>query len=207
ISGSDNGTLRLWNAETGASIGSSWEGHTYPIQCVAFLPDGTRVISAALDDPLRLWDVASGVCIRQSETCLWDVRHIALSPDGSKFISYDGYPSASLQLWDLTCNPIGAPIKCRDLDDPIITFFEDDISFSTGADETFRISDEGIMRTQSPGPTERQSKRKDTGIMYKDGYITMMNAPRHTFRLPAEWTVEKWVANRAKIALGFHSGQ
>ncbi|CAG8485615.1 2439_t:CDS:10 [Acaulospora colombiana] len=154
ISGSDDWTLQLWNAETGAGIGSAWDEHIDPIVCVAFSPDGTHVISAERRGSLRLWDVASGVCIGELAANLSHVRHIAFSPDGSKFVSYnDDNPSPSLQLWDLTCNPIGADIECSSLRDHNITFFEDGRPFSLSTGDTFRISDQGIERLGSSPQT------------------------------------------------------
>ena len=40
VSGSDDGTLRLWDAGTGQQIGAPLTGHTGPVASVAFSPDG-----------------------------------------------------------------------------------------------------------------------------------------------------------------------
>ncbi|KAF9457442.1 hypothetical protein BDZ94DRAFT_1314195 [Collybia nuda] len=58
VSVSDDMTIRLWDAATGKSIGSPFEGHTDTIISVAFSPDGTQVVSGSDDNTIRLWDAA-----------------------------------------------------------------------------------------------------------------------------------------------------
>ncbi|KAG6327503.1 hypothetical protein ID866_11587, partial [Astraeus odoratus] len=68
ISGSDDNTVRVWDAERGVQIGSPLEGHTVEghtggVTSVAFSPDGTRIISGSADRTVRVWDVERGVQI------------------------------------------------------------------------------------------------------------------------------------------------
>ena len=58
VSGSDDHTLRLWNADTGQPIGKPLTGHTDRVRAVAFSPDGHRIASASDDKTLRLWNAA-----------------------------------------------------------------------------------------------------------------------------------------------------
>jgi WD40 repeat protein len=59
VSGSDDETVRLWDAATGAPL-QTLEGHTDWIISVAFSPDGKRVVSGSDDKTVRLWDAATG---------------------------------------------------------------------------------------------------------------------------------------------------
>ena len=58
-SGSDDGTVRLWDVATGRQIGAPLNGHTGPVSSVAFSPDGKTLASGSDDGTVRLWDVAT----------------------------------------------------------------------------------------------------------------------------------------------------
>ena len=56
VSGGEDNTLRLWNADTGQPIGTPLTGHTGRVNKVAFGPDGHRIVSAGHDHTVRVWD-------------------------------------------------------------------------------------------------------------------------------------------------------
>ena len=59
LTGSQDGTARLWDAATGKAL-ATLVGHTHMVRGVAFSPDGTRVLTGSDDNTARLWDVATG---------------------------------------------------------------------------------------------------------------------------------------------------
>ncbi|KAJ3855034.1 ribosome biogenesis protein Sqt1 [Lentinula lateritia] len=58
LAGSNDTTLWLWQLPTG-NIMQVFAGHTGPVQCGTFTPDGKRIVSACGDGTLILWDPRS----------------------------------------------------------------------------------------------------------------------------------------------------
>jgi len=52
-SGSADGTIRLWNAETGTAIGEQLTGHEGLVRSVAISADGRRIVSGSADGTIR----------------------------------------------------------------------------------------------------------------------------------------------------------
>ncbi|ATX64619.1 TIR domain-containing protein [Roseinatronobacter bogoriensis] len=99
VSGGIDGTLRLWDAETGAALGEPLHGHEGGFWSVAFSPDGSRIISGGDDGMLRLWDTATGAALGEPQRRQRGlVRCFAFSPDGNRIAGCgrDG----TLRLWD-----------------------------------------------------------------------------------------------------------
>jgi len=59
VSGSNDRTLKVWDAQTGQET-LTLKGHSRSVNCVSFSPDGKRIVSgAALDDTIKIWDISS----------------------------------------------------------------------------------------------------------------------------------------------------
>jgi serine/threonine protein kinase/Tfp pilus assembly protein PilF len=98
-----NTKLRHLRAEAAALLRIQdhrcFQRHNQMVRSVVFSSDGTRTLSAADDQTLRLWDVASGKELRRfmgHDSWIWSV---ALSPDGRRALS--GSRDMTLRLWDV----------------------------------------------------------------------------------------------------------
>jgi len=60
VSGSDDNTIRIWNAETGHAVGKPLEGHTRGVTSVAYSPDGRHIVSGSDDKTIRIWNAETG---------------------------------------------------------------------------------------------------------------------------------------------------
>jgi WD40 repeat protein len=101
VTGSDDGSLWLWDLDKGSVLRTFEGGHGHKsggVYAVAVMPDGTRAISGGADDVLRIWDLASGRELRTLSGHTDTVYSVAVSADGKRILS--GSADATARLWD-----------------------------------------------------------------------------------------------------------
>ena len=98
ISASYDGTLKVWDMETGIET-RTLKGHTSGISSVSVTPDGFRAISGSFDGTLKIWDIEIGVEIRTLKGHTAGVISVSVTPDGRRAIS--GSIDSTLKLWDI----------------------------------------------------------------------------------------------------------
>jgi len=96
VSGSTDGTLRVWDLETGETL-RTFEGHSRVVNTVAVV-DGCRVVSGSDDKTLRVWDLETGEILRIFKGHWLGVTAVAVV-DGHRVIS--GSSDRTLQVWNL----------------------------------------------------------------------------------------------------------
>jgi WD40 repeat protein len=98
VSASSDGTLRVWDLETGRPL-TTMAGHTSDVNACAVTLDGRRVVSASADQTLKIWDLESGRALATLAGHTDSVSACAVIRDGRRMISasWDG----TLKVWDL----------------------------------------------------------------------------------------------------------
>ncbi|KAK0731912.1 quinon protein alcohol dehydrogenase-like superfamily [Lasiosphaeris hirsuta] len=96
-SGSEDETIRIWDAKSGKEV-RKLEGHSGWVSSVAFSPDGSRIASGSWDETIRIWDAKSGKEVRKLEGHSNWVSSVAFSPDGSRIAS--GSADETIRIWD-----------------------------------------------------------------------------------------------------------
>jgi WD40 repeat protein len=81
VSGSEDGTLRLWSAENGSETGVL-KGHEGGVLCAAFGATGKVIVSGGRDNTVRMWDVQGSRCLMTLKEHSFSVYGVAVSPDG-----------------------------------------------------------------------------------------------------------------------------
>ncbi|KAF5332389.1 hypothetical protein D9758_017365 [Tetrapyrgos nigripes] len=111
VSGSDDRTVRIWDAQTGTAIGEPLQGHEDEVLSVAFSPDGARIVSGSYDRTVRIWDAQTGTAIGEPLQGHEDwVQSVAFSPDGARIVS--GSYDRTVRIWDAqTGTAIGEPLQ------------------------------------------------------------------------------------------------
>ena len=141
VSGSYDGTLRLWDVETGQII-ATFPGHTDEVTSVSFSPDGSMIASSAWDDRVKLWDVATGTNLAslKDELLSRGVTSVSFAPDGSMIAS--GAPDGTT-LWDVaTGTNLGYIPDAAGWGVTSVSFSSDSKTLATGSREgTVRLWD------------------------------------------------------------------
>ena len=99
ISGSDDSTIRVWDAKTGVVVGVPLEGHIARVWSVAYSPNGQDIVSGSDDGTIRVWDAKTGTLVGEplkGHTSY--VYAVAYSADGQYIIS--GSSDKTIRVWD-----------------------------------------------------------------------------------------------------------
>ncbi|THH14174.1 hypothetical protein EUX98_g9637 [Antrodiella citrinella] len=215
--GSDNGFVYLWDADTGerkhhlkvhASVGlvlafspmgnrlvcvvtKGWiwdpvsgqqlgmiEGHVDGIvSCMAFSPDGSRILTGADDQTARVWSSENGeelVTLREHTAAVWAV---AWSPD-SQYVATGG-----LDETIVVCNSYSGEIihLLRDRPSPVTTLlWTEDLLIAGAADGTVRLWNDktGAFVAELQGHIDRVN----TTVLAKGGVNVVSSAEDGTIR-------------------------
>jgi F-box and WD-40 domain protein 1/11 len=108
VSASGDGRLIVWDVRTGARM-RTLEGHERGLACVAFESgngeggggegQGEMIVSGSNDCTIRIWDAATGACVRTLTGHTALVRALACDPATGRLVSasYD----RTIKVWDL----------------------------------------------------------------------------------------------------------
>lgn len=84
-----DGTPGLLDVATGAELGRFQDGHERGVEAVALSPDGQFIVTSSLDEPPRIWDVATWKeCRRLGQEPLRTTA-VAFSTDGGRVATGD----------------------------------------------------------------------------------------------------------------------
>jgi WD40 repeat protein len=91
-------TVRLWEVESGREL-KRFSRHTAAVGCVAFSPDGRRILSGSADTTVRLWDAETGEQLYCGTGHSDRIHSVAFTPDGRLGLSAGG--DGTVRVWSL----------------------------------------------------------------------------------------------------------
>ena len=97
LTGALNGTIRIWDMETG-DLQTEFAAGPSNLQDVAFSPDGLVVATGAMRGDARLWDARTGALLADLELRRAGLSRLAFSPDGRMLAVTTGEEGAAA-LW------------------------------------------------------------------------------------------------------------
>ena len=133
-------TIRLWNPTIGQHIADSFQGHTASVNCVAYSPNGSHIVSGSDDKTIRIWNPTTGQCIAgpfQGHT--EPVGSVAYSYDGSHIVS--GAWDDTIRVWNPTTGQcIAGPFQGHRGGITCVAYSSDGSHIISGSDDkTIRV--------------------------------------------------------------------
>jgi len=100
VSGSDDKTVRIWDARTGACLGEPLRGHSSNVNFVAYSSDGSHIVSGSDDKTACIWDARTIDSLDVTDSQLLELRKS--SSEEQRIVPEDGWirnDSNGLLLW------------------------------------------------------------------------------------------------------------
>ena len=139
------GQVTLWDAATGRQL-RTFEGHKAfsSVWHIAYSSDGQRIASAAaLDKPVRVWDVASG---RTLYTLVHEspIQLLLFAPDGKRVITSD--EKGTVREWSVSTGQLLRSYEVKG-GVSLMSFMRDGTRALTKSYDGFQIFDVGAAKT------------------------------------------------------------
>ncbi|KAF7967746.1 hypothetical protein HWV62_33234 [Athelia sp. TMB] len=193
-SGSADGFVRVWDAETGALIAAPFKGHTASVYSVAFSPDGQWIASGSADKSVCVWNAETGALVAEPFAGHTDrVISVAFSPDGQRIASGSG--DKSMRIWNpRTGALIAGPFEGHTSGVFAVAFSPEGRRIASGsADKSVRVCDAetGVLVT---GPFEGHTGTVYTVAFSPDGKRIASGSRDESLRV---WNAETGVLSAA----------
>ncbi|KAM0393285.1 hypothetical protein ACHAPZ_010238 [Fusarium culmorum] len=136
-SGSDDKTIRIWNAETG-ECERELKGHSSWVRSVVFSHDSKKVASGSFDKTIRIWNAETGKCERELKGHSSYVNSVVFSRDSKKVAS--GSSDKTIRIWNAETGECERELKGHSSYVNSVVFSHDSKKVASGSfDKTIRI--------------------------------------------------------------------
>lgn len=97
LSAADDGTARLWEAQSGTPL-RVFAGHAHQVWHARFSPDANTMVTASLDRTARIWEVQTGTLLKVLQGHEGELYFAAFNHAGDKIVTAS--LDKTLRLWD-----------------------------------------------------------------------------------------------------------
>jgi WD40 repeat-containing protein SMU1 len=111
-SGDTNGQLKVWHVPTGQVVRRFERAHQLAVQRVAFLRDGTRLVTCSPDETVCVHGLQSGTTLKVLRGHSSFVNDVALLRDPQLVVSVGA--DGSVRVWDLRVSQCTSSFQLRD---------------------------------------------------------------------------------------------
>jgi WD40 repeat protein len=210
ISGSCDGTIRVWNATTGETVAGPFKGQLLdPIISVAFSPDGQQIVSGSNNGTICLWNASTGDTVAgpfRGHTL--QVNSVAFSPDGRHIVSGSG--DGTIRVWntamgDTVAGPFGGysdSVTSVETSELASESSDGRRMIISSRDESIHVLDattENLITTTQVYFTDQSVINKDGWICGKKHKLLMWIPPVHRANLHRPSNI--WVAGEYETRL------
>ncbi len=109
VTGSRDGTAKVWDARTGELL-LELKGHSGDVTSASFSPDASLIATGSVDGTAKVWDARTGSASLDLIGHTGAVRIASFSPDGSRILT-SGIPTGNqdrattAKVWDARTAP------------------------------------------------------------------------------------------------------
>jgi WD40 repeat protein len=204
VSGSDDKTIRVWDASTGFEILPPLQGHHHAVKSVEFSPDGSKIVSGSNDKTIRVWDASTGLemlpPLRGHDDWIHSVK---FSPDGSKIVS--GSDDKTVRVWNASTGlEMLAPLQGHDDWIRSIKFSPDGSNIISQSYHSICVWDAntGVQLLTTPSPQNEVdfvsgSAQDHLTVSFEQGWFTNINTGHIMGRLPVGVFHYGWRVHRS----------
>ena len=161
-SGSFDGAVKLWNADTGKCL-RTLKGHSKSVNSVAFSPNSNMIVSGSSDEMIKLWDADTGKCLRTLKGHSKSVNSVAFSPNSNMIVS--GSSDEKVKLWDADTGKCLRTLKGHSKGVDSVVFSPNGNTIASGS------SDKNIRIWKGMWQLEACVRKDDTSLSTIEGTI------------------------------------
>jgi WD40 repeat protein len=133
VSGSYDGTIRIWDAENKTQIRKLEEKEGY-YNTVAISPDSKRIFSGSDDRKVKIWDAESGKLLKSLPGHTGEVFSVALDANASRIVSGSG--DGTIKIWNAESGEEIRTLKGHRDDVTTVAFSPDGKWVVSGSDDS-----------------------------------------------------------------------